>query len=138
MAHLRYYRAERDRWDHVILMLPDVCGTPNLMPTADTYRSLIEDTFPAQLRNKLAALEAETFAPQSEAAIKVHNFNEAKAAAAVAAATANETATTEEKPSEDTKQEATSAEPMDATTAEQSTDADTSTGQEASTAEVCR
>ena len=85
MVHLRYYRSERDRKDHVILFLPDISNTPGLMPTADAYRALVEDTFPAQLQHKLAAIDAETFAPQSDAAKKVHALNEAKAAADEAA-----------------------------------------------------
>ncbi|KAI6187137.1 BMA-LST-3, isoform h [Aphelenchoides besseyi] len=79
MVHLRYNRIERDRLDHVTLLLPDINGTPKLLPSVEEYRVLVEETFPQQLKQKLDAIDAEPFVPQSEAAKKVQAVNDAKA-----------------------------------------------------------
>ncbi|KAI6218710.1 BMA-LST-3, isoform h [Aphelenchoides fujianensis] len=78
MVDCRYFRVERDRWDHVVLLLPDISATPGLQPSAEEYRVLVDETLPAQLKEKLAAIDAEPFVPQSEAAKKVQAANEAQ------------------------------------------------------------
>lgn len=65
MVHLHYYRAERQRVDSVVLMMPDVSSTSGLMPTADAFNVVLE-RIRAQLSSKQAAIDAESF-PESEA-----------------------------------------------------------------------
>jgi hypothetical protein len=60
MVHLRYYRAERDRIDSVVLMMPDL--TVGLMPTVEEYDNL-KQRIQKQLADKLAAIDAEVFVP---------------------------------------------------------------------------
>lgn len=62
MAHLRYYRMERNRVDSVTLMLPDLNTMPGLMPSPEEYKA-IEDQLKKQLENKLAAIDAEQYVP---------------------------------------------------------------------------
>lgn len=71
MAQIRYHRTERARRDTVVLMLPDVSGTPGLQPDAETYRQLTEVTLKAQLDSKIAAVDAETFTPSPELLEKI-------------------------------------------------------------------
>jgi hypothetical protein len=78
MLHLRYYRVERDRWDHVVLLMPDTGATPNFLPTLEDYTKLIQEILPEQLKQKIAQIEAEPFVPQSEAAKKVQTAIENK------------------------------------------------------------
>lgn len=58
MVHLRYYRAERNRIDNVVLMMPDL--STGLMPTAEEYKNL-EERIQKQLAEKIAAIDAEVF-----------------------------------------------------------------------------
>lgn len=60
MVHLRYYRAERNRIDSVVLMMPDLAS--GLMPTTEEYKNL-EERIQKQLADKLAAIDAEVFVP---------------------------------------------------------------------------
>ncbi|CAD5218771.1 unnamed protein product [Bursaphelenchus okinawaensis] len=64
MAQIHYNRG--DRRDLVTLMLPDVSSTPDLCPTSEAYKTLVEEVLPAQLQTKLAAIEAEEFKPSEE------------------------------------------------------------------------
>lgn len=66
MAQLRYFRAERSRTDTVVVMLPDVSGTAELLPSAEEYKKLVEEVLPAQLQSKLGAIDAEPFVPSAE------------------------------------------------------------------------
>uniref|UniRef100_A0A914Z9H8 SAP domain-containing protein n=1 Tax=Panagrolaimus superbus TaxID=310955 RepID=A0A914Z9H8_9BILA len=60
IAHLEYYRAERDRVDNVILLMPDTSSMNTLMPTPEQYESIIT-TLKAQLAEKISAIESEEF-----------------------------------------------------------------------------
>jgi hypothetical protein len=71
MLHLRYFRVERDRLDHVTLLMPDTGSIPNFSPTADDYQKLVQEILPEQLKQKISQIDAEPFIPQSEAAKKV-------------------------------------------------------------------
>lgn len=73
MLHLRYFRQDRDRWDHVTLLLPDTGAISNFLPTADDYQKLVQEILPEQLKQKISQIEAEPFVPQSDAAKKVQN-----------------------------------------------------------------
>uniref|UniRef100_A0A915DXN7 SAP domain-containing protein n=1 Tax=Ditylenchus dipsaci TaxID=166011 RepID=A0A915DXN7_9BILA len=57
MVHLHYFRAERNRVDSVVLMLPD---TSTLMPSVTAFAEM-EQSLKNQLATKLAAIDAETF-----------------------------------------------------------------------------
>uniref|UniRef100_A0A7E4VAE0 DBC1 domain-containing protein n=1 Tax=Panagrellus redivivus TaxID=6233 RepID=A0A7E4VAE0_PANRE len=50
MAHLEYYRAERDRVDNVVLLLPDTSSLASLMPSPEVYAATV-----AKLKEQLAA-----------------------------------------------------------------------------------
>lgn len=103
MVHLRYFRAERDRWDHVVLMMPDTGNIPNFLPTAEDYQKLVQEILPEQLKQKISQIDSEQFVPQSDGAKKVHAANESKAAAESNAASATDETT--EPPKEDSNTE---------------------------------
>ncbi|CAD5226302.1 unnamed protein product [Bursaphelenchus xylophilus] len=66
MAQIHYHRADRQRHDIVTLMLPDVSATPNLCPDPETYKRIVEEVLPNQLKSKLEAIDAEQFKPSPE------------------------------------------------------------------------
>lgn len=100
MLHLRYYRVERERWDHVVLLLPDTGAIPNFLPTADDYQKLVQEILPEQLKQKISQIEAEPFAPQSDAAKKVQAAMDNEN---------NETSADDEKPAEQIVEDASTA-----------------------------
>ncbi|KAI6175893.1 hypothetical protein M3Y97_00739600 [Aphelenchoides bicaudatus] len=73
MLHLRYYRVDRERWDHVVLLLPDTGSIPSFLSTADDYQKLVQEILPEQLKQKISQIDTEPFAPQSDAAKKVQS-----------------------------------------------------------------
>lgn len=59
MVHIHYYRAERNRIDNVVLLLPDTSSTSSLMPPTEEAFKQTEEILKAQLAQKLAAIDAE-------------------------------------------------------------------------------
>uniref|UniRef100_A0AC34Q518 SAP domain-containing protein n=1 Tax=Panagrolaimus sp. JU765 TaxID=591449 RepID=A0AC34Q518_9BILA len=60
IAQLEYYRAERDRVDTVVLLMPDTSSISGLMPTPEEHAAIIEE-LKKQLADKIAAIDAEEF-----------------------------------------------------------------------------
>uniref|UniRef100_A0A915NDE0 SAP domain-containing protein n=1 Tax=Meloidogyne javanica TaxID=6303 RepID=A0A915NDE0_MELJA len=60
IAHLRYLRAERQRIDSVVLMLPDTSAIESFKVDEESYK-MFEQSLRDQLAVKLAAIDAEQF-----------------------------------------------------------------------------
>ncbi|CAK5071366.1 unnamed protein product [Meloidogyne enterolobii] len=65
IAHLRYLRAERQRIDSVVLMLPDTSAIESFKVDEESYK-ICEQLLRDQLAVKLAAIDAEQFNEKKE------------------------------------------------------------------------
>lgn len=74
MVHIHYYRAERNRIDNVVLLLPDTSSNASLMPPTEEAFKQIEETLKDQLAQKLAAIDAEQL-PELNSAASTTNGN---------------------------------------------------------------
>jgi len=105
MITLHYYRAEKNRVDSVVLMLPDLAASSHsLMPSPEAYAQM-EERVKAQLAAKVAAIDAEEFVlPPSTENI---NSNESKSNS-TASVSAAATTTTEQQSTGTTERQQTS------------------------------
>lgn len=87
MTTLHYYRAEKNRVDSVVLMLPDLAASSHsLMPSPEAYAQM-EERVKAQLAAKIAAIDAEEFVLPPSTENSTSNESKSNTTSAAAATT---------------------------------------------------